>query len=218
MDINTAKGFGCIGVVFKVGVGNNDEATNYDGKLSQIHGYVVALEDAHESIGAWGYRTQDVPGITNITSLSKDNSDPYNGYTNTKAVRGLSEYATTDVNHPYDLPKQYWAFKVAVEYNEQAATPAESSGWYLPSIQQLKDITTNTDLPTCITAAGGVDYKRSTRYWSSSEYSDKDAWFCTLGNNSVTPESYAKSNDNGEDFGSWIPTLSGGYVRSILTF
>ncbi len=229
-DKDITKEFNCIGVVFKVGAGNNDEATDYDGKLSQIHGYVVALKDAHESLGAWGYRTQnvvDIPDIQNegITDEEKkafpeDNSWPYDGYKNTKAVRRLPEYATTDVNHPYDLPQQYWAFKVAVEYDKQAATPAESSGWYLPSIQQLKDITANTTLPTYITAVSGVDYIRSTRYWSSSEYNDADAWYCTLNSNSVVPGAYAKSNDRSatDFYGPWLPEKSGGYVRSILTF
>ncbi len=221
--LNSAKK--CIGVVFQVGAKNNDTPAAYDGKIIHaIRGYVVALNDAHEKLGAWGYRTNDVTGITNldVDNFPSDDSWPYDGYTNTKAVRGLSEYATTDVTDPYGLPKQYWAFKVAVEYDKKVTTPVRSSGWYLPSIQQLKDITTNTNLPTLLTGASGVDFIRSTRYWSSSEKHEADAWFCTLSSNSVEPGAYAKSNDSPEKkdpfSGTWLPDLSGGHVRSILTF
>lgn len=198
----------CIGIVFKVGVGTDDATSNYTGlRDNTIHGYVVAVNDAHTNVGAWGIRETDVDGI--------ENNDPagnkYDGYKNTVVIRQLDAYAATDVSQPMKNG-QYWAFKVASLYTPTA--PEQTSGWYLPSIQQLADIYSLSDLATRLTAAGGTDFKRTEndgRYWSATEKNGYDAWFYRFaeGNSS----SYAKSNDGGDYLSS-----SKSYVRAILTF
>lgn len=192
----------CIGIVFKVGAGQDDQASNY-GNLADnaIHGYVVALNDAHIAAGAWGIRRTDVDRIENNGSAG----NKYDGYKNTTVVRQLPAYNPTDVSQP-TANGQYWAFKVASEY--AVATPDKTSGWYLPSIQQLADINGLSDLVSRLAAADGAGFKNA-RYWSSTEKDDYDAWYYQFGGNGA--EGYAKSNDGGD-------YLRASYVRAILTF
>lgn len=198
----------CIGIVFKVGAGTDDAASNYsDLTDNTIHGYVVAVNDAHTDVGAWGIREADVDGI--------ENNDPagnkYDGYKNTTVIRRLDAYVATDVSQPMKNG-QYWAFKVASQYAPTA--PEYTSGWYLPSIQQLADIYFLSDLATRLTTAGGTDFKRTEndgRYWSATEKNEYDAWFYRFAKGNSG--SYAKSNDGGDYLSS-----SKSYVRAILTF
>lgn len=195
----------CIGIVFKSGSGEGDDVSAYGGTPSSIHGYVVALADAHHEAGAWGIRTTDVSGLTNEGSYTPI----YNGYANTAVVRELSAYSSTDVSQP-TTNGQYWAFKVASEYN--VSVPQGSSGWYLPSIGQLNDIYNLPDRAALFTTAGGTDFKTSDnngRYWSSTEMHSYDAWYYQF--NGSGAGAYAKSNDGGN-------YLQSSYVRSVLTF
>lgn len=194
----------CIGIVFKSGAGDGDKADYYEGKLkdNKIHGYAVALKDAHEEDGAWGIRNKDESLENEENFVSK-----YNGYTNTLQIRSLEEYETTNVNEP-EWGGQYWAFKVASEYNEGTA-PESSSGWYLPSIAQLDDIYRLPDRAYLFEEAGGVDfikYINSGRYWSSTERDQADAWYFVF--SSGNPSWYSKGSD-------W---LKPSYVRAVLTF
>lgn len=192
----------CIGIVFKVGAGQDDQASNY-GNLADnaIHGYAVALNDAHTAAGAWGIRLTDVSGIENNGSAG----NKYDGYKNTTVVHELPAYSPTDVSQP-TANGQYWAFKVASEY--AVATPDNTSGWYLPSIQQLADINGLSGLASRLTAAGGAGFKDA-RYWSSTEKNNFDAWYYRFDGNGA--DSYAKSND-GANY------LRASYVRAVLTF
>lgn len=198
----------CIGIVFKVGAGTGDDASKYTSlRDNTIHGYVVAVNDAHTDVGAWGIRLVDVEGIENNYSAG----NKYDGYKNTVVIRQLDAYKATDVSQPMKNG-QYWAFKVASLYAVSA--PEQTSGWYLPSIQQLADIYSLSDLATRLTAAGGTDFKRTEndgRYWSATETDAYDAWFYRFAKGS--PDCYAKSNDGGDYLSS-----SKSYVRAILTF
>lgn len=191
----------CIGIIFKVGKGNNDDVENYEGKLTAIHGYVVALHDAHNEAGLWGIR-----GIQSIPW--KGDTRMYNGYNNTTVVRGLPQYATTNINKPTALDCQYWAFKVASEYN--ISTPENTSGWYLPSVGQLYDIGHLSQRSDLFKSAGGEDFNKKI-YWSSTEKDLNDVWIY---------------NSSGDYNFAW-PKISTSwesasktyaYVRSILTF
>ena len=193
----------CIGIVFKVDAGEGDIARNYGYKLADIRGYVVALQDANANSGAWGIRETNVSGIID----EKNYVNKYDGYRNTAVVRQLSEYKNTHVNNP-TANGQYWAFKVASEYNVIA--PNNTSGWYLPSIGQLNDIYYLPSRSTLIQTAGGSDFKAGDdRYWSSTEKDNADAWYYRFNGNGH--DAFAKSND-----GDWLLTPS--YVRAILTF
>lgn len=202
-----------IGVIFKVGAGEGDDASKYEstGIGANIRGYVVALHDAHDEIGGWGIRSVDA-GLDK--SVNK-----YDGYTNTQIVRKLDKYGSTDISKPM-ANDQYWAFKVASQYD--VAVPENTSGWYLPSIQQLIDIDNCSDLATKLTAADGNDFKRTEnngRYWSATEASNLDAWFYQF--KSKESASNAKSNNlqsNESKIIDYLGIYSGSYIRSILTF
>ena len=194
---------GCIGIVFKVGAGQDDDINDYAGTglSGSIRGYVVALRDAHSGAGAWGIRGVDEPDLENVSSPN----GKYNGYTSTKAIRQLPRYSSTNVNTP-TADGQYWAFKVASEYSAPAL--ANSSGWYLPSINQLMDIHA-LSLNEKFVFAGGEAFKSTNdgRYWSSTELNNYDAWFFRFVNGS--PEAYAKSSGY---------YLRPSYVRAVITF
>lgn len=205
-DYTSAKT--CIGIVFKVGAGEGDDISAYDNKLTAIHGYVVALEDAHSEAGAWGIRTRTESRLPSESSYTPK----YNGYANTVAIRAVTEYASTNVNQPTENG-QYWAFKVASEYSK--TTPSGSSGWYLPSIGQLADIYNLPDRAALFTTAGGADFKTSDndgRYWSSTQKNGYDAWYYRF--NGKGADAYAKSND-GTTTENYLPPS---YVRAVLTF
>ena len=196
-DYNTDKT--CIGIVFKIGAGEGDVVSNYGNKLTVIHGYVVALQDAHTDTGVWGTRGTDIQQLPNEGSFT----GKYNGYTNTSIVRGLGDY------------NQYWAFQQVDTYQKTVSTPTNSSGWYLPSIGQLQDIYNLSDRATLFTSAGGADFKTSDegRYWSSTEEKDTDAWYYRF--NGSGADSYGKDYHiyNGEKM--WC---NPSYVRAVLTF
>lgn len=200
----------CIGIVFHVGAGKDDSENNWLPAENTIRGYVVALNDAHTDAGAWGIRGVDVNGIDNVKNDDQSIKDKYDGYRNTTVIRELEEYKNTDVSQPMKNG-QYWAFRVAFEYAVTA--PSNTSGWYLPSIRQLKDIYSLSDLASRLTAAGGVDFKRTEhngRYWSATEESLYNAWYCQFGSYGSSTD-YGKSRDGGD-------YLDESYVRSILTF
>lgn len=191
----------CIGIVFKSGAGEGDDISAYENKLTAIHGYVVALNDAHDQAGAWGIRGRD-ENLPNESSYTPK----YNGYANTAAIRKVSEYANTDVSRP-TAENQYWAFRVASEYN--VAAPSGSSGWYLPSIGQLADIYSLPDRAGLFAGANGADFISETndgRYWSSTEQYNLDAWYYQF--NGSGAGAYAKEGGY----------LNPSYVRAVLTF
>ena len=197
----------CIGIVFHVGVGKDDSENDWLPEGNTIRGYVVALNDAHTDAGAWGIRLVDVDGIDNMDDQAT--KDKYDGYKNTTVIRQLDAYKTTDVSQPLKNG-QYWAFRVASEYSVTA--PSTTSGWYLPSVQQLADIYSLPDLAGRLTAAGGADFKRTEndgRYWSATEKNEYDAWYYLFASGSS--DRYGKSKDGGN-------YLDKSYVRSILTF
>ena len=195
----------CIGIVFKVGAGAGDNVGNYNFFFmdNTIHGYVVALNDANDNAGAWGIRLTNVDGLTDERSYV----NKYDGYSNTAIVRLLKAYKSTDVNIP-KANGQYWAFKVASGYS--AVSPANTSGWYLPSIGQLNDIYSMNNRTDLFQGAEGTDFKTTDnngRYWSSTEKNEYDAWYYQF--NGSGSGSYAKSDNR---------YLRVSYVRAILTF
>lgn len=193
-DYNTDKT--CIGIVFKIGAGEGDVVSNYGNKLTVIHGYVVALQDAHTDTGVWGTRGTDIQQLPNESSFT----GKYNGYTNTNIVRGLGDYS------------QYWAFQQVAAY---PTAPTNSSGWYLPSIGQLQDIYNLSDRATLFTSAGGADFKTSDegRYWSSTEENNTDAWYYRF--NGSGANSYGKDYYILDGEKVWC---NPSYVRAVLTF
>ena len=133
----------CIGVVFKVGVGNGDNVSNYDGKLSAIHGYAMALNRESKT---WGDASQCWTG----GSWSE-----YYGYVYTKKL--LAATATG---------KSFPACDYCVNY--LPAPTGISSGWYFPSSKQVVDfagektITAVLDAVLAKASAPGIENRNLT--------------------------------------------------------
>lgn len=117
----------CIGVVYAVDAQNGEKASDYDGDYARIKGYVMALESTTrlEFCSKEMYGTIDFTGL----ELSQD------GYKNTKALFADSRYTQYSDKFP--------VVKVFVDFKGQALAPNSSSGWYIPSIEQLIDMTTS---------------------------------------------------------------------------
>lgn len=190
-----------IGIVFKVGAAQGDVASNYDGKLPDgIHGYVVALTDALTYAGEWGIRNTDENNEF-LPDVSSNTDTKYNGYTQTKYI--LNTYTNFT---------RYEAFSAVKDYTP--AAPANSSGWYLPSMKQLSDVWQlykgtagnmlydrlyaigSDNLFQTGNAGGNHNKDNQYRYWTSTEKNSTDAWYVIFDTNG-TIDAYAK--DNGYD-------------------
>ncbi len=134
-----------IGVVFFVGTGSGDSASFYTTKggasMEAIKGYVIALHDATETVNdnagvVWSF----YDGWYDGAGCSKE-LDDFLGYTNTLSIRQAAtrsdcpagEFNGTDQSFPA-------AWYASDGYDALYPAPASSSGWYLPSLYQLKYI------------------------------------------------------------------------------
>ena len=132
------------------------------------HGWVVALDD--EGFYSWGGYGDD----TDLENYSRRGSaaDDTDGFNNTKTI--------------LELDKVYPAFK-AVDFE---------NGWYLPAAGQLQHLYKGLyDVNASLEKVGTTLVRRiGVTYWSSTEYSDIDAWYLTtIGGLEHTSNGY---NDN----------------------
>ena len=180
---------GCIGVVFWVG----DKAFQDDPLLQRdhpgcTHGLVAALQDAGQTVWSSSYEDitnnwlnsqDDTYGITTLKEANK-----MQGYANTKALEGYnaSERATGGNSGKTVLP-----IGLIRSYAGAHPAPASSSGWYFPSVKELKfmcwgqnasgQTTAGRDkLNTQIAKISGASSLQSYAYWSSTEYGGNWAW------------------------------------------
>lgn len=185
-----------IGIVFKVGAAQGDVASNYDGKLTDgIHGYVVALQDAHVGKCAWGG-----DGVEIGTSI---NQSDFSGYSNSKKIIEKAE----EGGHlkPNDPKSDYPAMYYITEYQKEAVI-SNSSGWYFPSTGQLIALyKANGDISTNL-ATAGVSFQKDD-YLSSSEF-DRGYIAFNVG--------YVSFNDG--NAGWKEKDTQPCYIRAILTF
>ena len=192
----------CIGIVFKADAAQGDVASNYDGKLTDgIHGYVVALTDALTYAGEWGVRGTDENNEF-LPDVSSNTDTKYNGYAQTKYILDT---------HSADLTC-YEAFSAVKDY--ATAAPANSSGWYLPSMKQLSDVwqlykgkagnmlydrlnaISSDNLFQTGNAGGNHNKDNLYRYWTSTEKNLTDAWYVIFDTGGAI-DAYAK--DKGYD-------------------
>lgn len=179
----------CIGVVFYAGRHASDDCDYSSGIGSgAVHGYVVALNDAHTDKCAWG-------GDGTLIGTST-NQDDFLGYSNTQLIIQRA----TDTGHlrPDDVLNDYPATYYISEYGKKVAAPSSSSGWYFPSTGQLKAVYTAKDQIQA----------KSDDYLSSSEYDAHGYTAYNVGSVSFSSGSSSfKEKDDGP-----------AYVRAILTF
>lgn len=214
-----------VGIVFKTDLtGTGDGPGTYGwGSTRRIRGYVVALTDAYNKI-AWAKGTGWNKYFT--VPYSESTTDPqqttYSGYVNTNKMRtddpdGI--YSKVDLSST--SPSGLLAFKAAVEYRPANLSPGEPSaptknkgcsGWYLPSIRQLLDLSALFKLGIYLEKAGGTKL-------SNGQTTNDGYWSCTevrgASNSCSSAFSYTfiKTTTNT----SHTKTASGN-VRSVLTF
>ena len=148
----------CIAVITKMGQGAGDSPSYYDGKLSAVHGYAVALKDAVNGTCLWASTDpRDEIGVG--SSLSEVD---YVGYSNTKKIKAMPGYSENT------FPACWKACNYSV------SAPSNSSGWYLPDIAQCYLWYDNrNELNTAFTEVGGVKFNEDkyAQYFSSTEVS-----------------------------------------------
>lgn len=110
----------CIGVVFYAGVGSSDSAGNYDGKLTGIHGYVLARNYATAS---WGDSSKQ---------WASGNTSGFVGYTDCKKMKEAIE----------SDGKSFPSYSYCASFTP-APTTGITSGWYFPSFAQVSNYIPN---------------------------------------------------------------------------
>ena len=175
-----------IGIVFHVGHNDLDKSDYSQSGIGkkECHGYVVALTDVNKDSNdrlRWQYK-DDRYDMNAGTSTDKND---WNGYKNQKAI----EYFTDNNNEgwlPEHFEAAYWCGRYGTEYSrydwqKQYTAPENTSGWFLPSSGQLKNIyyvnRYNANLlKKQIEKVKSLDaenikwFNMSWYYWSSSEY------------------------------------------------
>jgi hypothetical protein len=125
----------------------------FDVDDSNEHGWAVSLEDA--GLFTWGGYGED----TDLENYTRRGSaaDDLDGKKNTQTILELDDF--------------YPAFS-AVDFD---------NGWYLPAAGQLKRLYKNLkDVNSTLEEMGAELVKPiGVTYWSSTEYSDIDAWYLT---------------------------------------
>ncbi len=170
-DFYQFSGNQCIGVVFKVGAGSQDRVSDYEGKISAIHGYVLALNQSNQK---WGDASQK---WTNTSWFE------YQGYQYTKALRA-------GIAGGYSFPACSYCL------NYTPAPTGVSSGWYFPSLQQVADfVVSNLNiLDTSLGKVAGSTPISNSDYISSS--TDSNISNC-LGRKRGNSGVYAYSRNSG---------------------
>ena len=146
----------------------------------------IGLEESRQY---WSYPDYfDVPGLSNITSLSAVTAD-WQGKNNTRVVL---EYCKTK-------GKSCPAFEYVNSYKTEGT---QAGDWYLPALGELNAIYGNKDVLNITLGKIGGTKLGTNYYWSSSEDSDNSAWRLRFANGTV---GYGKCSD-------------GTYVRPVLAF
>lgn len=116
----------CVGIVFATGANYGDNAANYDGKLTDIKGYVMALKNTAEKRNEFCDKSMN--GLIDFSALALDGI----GYSNTKSFLAWQGYK--DNADKFKSIAEFNAFSIQV--------PNTTSGWYIPSQKQLFDMLT----------------------------------------------------------------------------
>ena len=203
-----------IGIVFWVGSIIEEDPLLKEDHPGCTHGLVAALQDAGQTIwsssyedisGNWLSKQSNTYGITNLKEAKK-----MQGYANTKALEGYnaSESATGNNSGKTVLP-----IGLIRSYAGAHQAPESSSGWYFPSIKELKfmcwgqNASNGTEgkqmLKIQSAKVSGASSLQSYSYWSSTEGDDYWAWRVGFSNGSL----YGSHKD-----------LNSYWVRAVLAF
>lgn len=213
-DTQSPPSEGCIGVVYWVGSIIEEDPLLKRDYPGCTHGLVASLQDVGQTL--WSSSYEDITSnwlskqsnTYGIATLKTE--DKMQGYANTKALEGYnaSERATGEKSGYTVLP-----IGLIQTYADAHPAPASSSGWYFPSVKELKFMCWGQN------ASGGTDGKKklneqfgkitggsslqSDNYWSSAENGSRWAWY--VGFNDGGVHVYYKNSDSY-------------WVRAVLAF
>lgn len=171
----------CIGVVYAVDAQYGEKASDYSSDYARIKGYVMALE----STVRLEFCSKEMLGTINFTGLELNQG----GYKNTKDLLADNRYM--------QYSDKFLVVGAFITFKEQTTTPNNSSGWYIPSFEQLIDMSTsyfgegenakNNTFVTAVDAIGANQFTNSPtsgRYLLSSSITNQ-ALYPVLINNGV---------------------------------
>lgn len=168
----TAGDANVIGIVFYVGQHDTDTSdyTSTGIGQAQCHGYAVAIKDATSGYRMWGVKGTELGCCPTDTYGNKQNNrnNPdidWDGYAWTqKIIAAAGGKDNLNATEQAGYPATWYA---VVSYEIGCNAPSKSSGWFLPSIGQLRKIYQNrSSLFGSVSGAG----LKSNWYVSSSEY------------------------------------------------
>ncbi len=174
----------CIAIVFHAGQHRNDNsdysATGIGSK--KCHGYAVALTDATNGYCQWGVRGPELgcyptDGSGNKQDIYSTPDIDWSGYAWTqKIITAAGGKDKLNATKDSGYPATYYA---VVDYENKVKAPANSSGWFLPSIGQMWNVYQNRT--SLFDGKTGVSVLQSNWYWSSSESSSYYPAYLALG-------------------------------------
>lgn len=161
-----------IAIVFHAGHHENDSSDYSATGIGQqkCHGYAVALQDATNGYCKWGVFGTELGCCPTDESGKQNNySTPdidWSGYAWTqKIITAAGGKEKLNATEESGYPATYYA---VVDYeNNKAQAPANSSGWFLPSIGQMWNVYQNRT--SLFDGKTGVSVLQRDWYWSSSE-------------------------------------------------
>ena len=204
------NGKNVIAIVFHAGHHAND-GSDYSSTgigSEKCHGYAVALTDATNGYCQWGvFGTELGCCPTDGSGNKQDNySTPeidWSGYAWTqKIITAAGGKEKLNATEQSGYPATWYA---VVDYeNNKAQAPANSSGWFLPSIGQMWNVYQNRT--SLFDGKTGVSVLQRNCYWSSSEYGSSPAFGALYVDVNLGYLSYNVKN------------YSVSYVRAVLAF
>ena len=162
---STKNGVTTLGRVFKVGIDDTDDVSYYDGKMSEIRGYVVCDPAYITSSYQW-IKTSDgaykdlLDTLDGLADTDRNNVSDYLGYKLTKGIiAALDKFESKEEGQTLETEFPLYYF-----FNNQDSlnAPDGTSGWYIPSVAQLQDIN-----------SANVYEGFSGEYWSSNVYAER---------------------------------------------
>lgn len=210
-DTETPPSEGCIGIVCWVGRNtfNEDPLLKAD-HPGCTHGLVVSLQDASSMHWSDSYEMITTVWINKEGNPYKDvvnlrAEDKRCGYSNTLA---LKDYNAGKYSSNVNSNNGYRVLPIdAIEqYAVENPAPANSSGWYFPSVMELKYVcwgqgngqstSGRNNLNNYMNKVGGIIFGDGS-YWSSTEDSSDSYYARTVYFDSGSVDSYYKNNRAG---------------------
>ena len=203
------NGKNVIAIVFHAGHHEND-ASDYSATgigQQKCHGYAVALQDATNGYCQWGVYGTELGCCPTDGSGKKQNnySAPdidWSGYAWTqKIITAAGGKDKLNATEDSGYPATYYA---VVDYAHKVPSPANSTGWFLPSIGQMWNVYQNrASLFEGKTVVSGL---KSDWYWSSSEFCNSPARYAL----------YVSVGSGRVDYN--VKNYMSSYLRPVLAF